>query len=236
MTLLVVHHDPLVGLDRVAPSLQARDLEVVDVDATSQDLPAPEELTGVLVLGGRMSVADTDDLPGFATSELDFLRAAEAAEVPVFGICLGAQLLALAHGGRVGRREQPEVAMVAVHRTEPGQQDPVTAGWSDGAPALAMHNDEVTFLPHDAVQLLVGSDGATMWRVGHAHATQLHPEASAATVATWLTELDTDMPARAGVDRDVFTARTEALDGQARAAGIGLVMRWVDGLEWPADD
>lgn len=231
MSLLIIHHDPMVGLDRVEPSLAARDLPVLQVDATTQALPDPSDHVGVLVLGGRMGVADPDDLPDFAGAEVEFLQAAEGAEVPVLGICLGAQLLALAHGGEVSRRETPELAMVAVHRTEPGSEDPVTAGWPDGAPCLAIHNDEVTLLPDEAEQLLVGSDGPTMWRVGHAHATQLHPETSAAAVRHWLTTLDPGLPERAGVDAAVFLERADNLDITARAAGISLVVRWIDELD-----
>ncbi len=229
-SLLVIHHDPIVGLDRLEPSLTARDLDLTHVDATTDDLPDPAAHDGVLILGSRESVADPDDLPAFVEPELAFLRAAADAEVPVMGICLGAQLLALAHGGTVSRRETPEVAMVAVHRTTPGTTDPVTAGWPDGAPSLAHHNDEVTILPEGAEQLLVGSDGPTMWRLGSAHATQLHPEAGIETLARWNEELDPEMPDRAGVDLETFMARATALDGQARAAGISLIMRWVDGL------
>lgn len=229
-SLLVVHHDPIVGLDRLEPSLVARDLVLTHVDATTDELPDPTAHDGVLILGGRDSVADPDDLPDFVAPELAFLRAAADAEVPVMGICLGAQLLALAHGGTVARRETPEVAMVAVHRTTPGAADPVTAGWPDGAPSLAHHNDEVTMLPDGAEQLLVGSDGPTMWRLGSSHATQLHPEAGLETLARWNEELDPHMHERAGVDLDEFMARATALDPQARAAGICLVLRWVDGL------
>lgn len=230
MALLVLHHDPLVGLDRLERSLAERDLAVVDHDATTGALPDPADFAGVLVLGSRASVAAPDDLPEFVPAELAFLQAAEAAEVPVMGICFGAQLLALANGGTVSARETPEVGMVAVHRTTPGTTDPVTAGWPDGAPSLAYHNDEVTVLPDGAEQLLVGSDGPTMWRLGHAHATQLHPEAGIDTLRTWVEVLDTEMPTRAGVDPVAFLERAAALDATARAAGTSLVLRWVDGL------
>lgn len=230
MSLLVLHHDDAVDLDRLTPSLEGRDLEIVHLDATAGDFPDPTSHDGILILGSRDSVADPDDMPDFAANEIAFLRAATDAEVPVMGICLGAQLLALAHGGTVAPRQTPEVGMVAVHRTTPGTEDPVTAGWPDGAPSLVYHNDEVTLLPDDAEQLLVGSDGPTMWRIGSAHATQLHPEAGIDTVRRWVADVDAEMPARAGVDSEEFLQRAAALDGQSRAAGISLVIRWVDGL------
>lgn len=230
MALLIIHHDEIVGLARLAVPLAERSIDLVHVDAAGDELPDPAGHDGVIVLGGRMSVADDDDLPGFVAAELAFLRDAEAAEVPVFGICLGAQLLALAHGGRVARRETPEAAFVPVHRTAIGRDDDVAAGWPDGAPGLAHHNDEVVRLPDDAEQLLLGSDGPTMWRIGHAHATQLHPEADAATLARWIDALGPEMLEQAGVDADEFRAEARRLDPFTSAAGVPLVLRWVDHL------
>lgn len=231
MALLIVHHDKAAGLGGLARSLEERSLEVTEVEATLIDSwPDPAMLSGVLILGGRMSVAGTDH-PGWVTAELDFLRAAETAEVPVFGICLGAQLLALAHGGQVAVRETPEVAVVAVHRTAPGRDDAITAGWPDGAPGLMFHEDEVVRLPAEAEQLLLGSDGATMWRLGHARATQMHPEVDAATLTTWIEDFGSDTPARAGVDADVFLAEAKRRDAFIKAAGISLVIRWIDQLD-----
>lgn len=230
MSLLVLHHDPQVGHERLDASLAARPLEVVPHDATSGQFPAVDDHDGVLVLGSRDSVVDRDERPSWMEAELAFLRACTQSDVPVFGICLGAQLLAVAHGGQVAHRDTPEVAMVAVHRTTPGTTDDVTAGWPDGAPSLAYHEDEVTMLPEEAVQLLVGSDGPTLWRIGSAHATQLHPEAGIATLRTWVEDLSPDFPGRAGVDAQEFLERAERLEVQSRAAGTSLLMRWVDGL------
>lgn len=224
MSLLVVHHDELVGLEALAEPLAARELEVVEVDATTDDLPDPADHDGVLVLGGRMSVAG--DLEAWAEEELDFLRAADRAEVPVFGICLGAQLLALAHGGRVAPREVSEAAIVALHRTAVGRDDDVAAGWPDGAPAVAHHHDEVTVLPEGAEQLLLGSDGPTMWRLRTAHAVQVHPEAGVAALEAWHDARD-DEPTDAD---QALLATARASEPFIRAAGVSLVLRWVDGL------
>lgn len=224
MSLLVIHHDELVGLEALAEPLAARDLDLVEVDATTTPLPDPADHDGVLVLGGRMSVAG--DLQEWAEAELDFLRAADTAEVPVFGICLGSQLLALAHGGEVAPREVPEQAIVALHRTAIGQDDDVAAGWPDGAPAVAHHDDEVTLLPEDAEQLLVGSDGPTMWRLRTAHAVQVHPEAGITTLETWRDARGTEPTA----DDEAFLDAARTSDPFLRAAGVSLVLRWVDGL------
>ncbi len=223
MSLLVVNHDVAAGLAEVAGPLAARDVELVEVDATEGNLPDPADHDGVLVLGGRMSVAG--DLEPWATAELDFLRAADTAEVPVLGICLGSQLLALAHGGEVRPRERPEAGIVAVHRTAVGRDDEVAAGWPDGAPGLAFHSDEVTRLPDDGDQLLLGSDGPTMWRIRTSRGIQLHPEVGVASLQAWvdggLVDLD-------HVDVDALLDTARRSEPFLRAAGTSLVLRWVD--------
>ena len=152
------------------------------------------------------------------------------AELPVLGICAGAEALAIALGGEVAARARPEAAWVPLHRTEPGQEDPVSAGWPDGARALALHRNEVVRLPAEAEQLLIGSDGPSLWRLGSAWATQLHLEADAATVETWLGHRR-----GAGAGRGRRRGRRRAAgrvpprDRFAVAAGASLVLRWVDG-------
>lgn len=224
MSLLVVHHDQIAGLAHLAKPLAARNLDLVEVDATCDPLGDPAAHDGVLVLGGRMSVAG--ELEGWASTELDFLRAADTAQVPVFGICLGAQLLALAHGGRVATRGKPEKAVVALHRTPVGRDDDVAAGWPDGAPALAHHNDEVAMVPDGADQLLRGSDGPSMWRLRTSYATQVHPEAGLASLQAWM---DATLSVPSEHDDDLLRAAGDN-EPSMRAAGVSLVMRWVDQL------
>jgi len=57
-------------------------------------------LAGAIVMGGAQNVTELDDLP-YLQREVDWIQACIDAEIPVIGICLGAQLLAHALGGRV---------------------------------------------------------------------------------------------------------------------------------------
>lgn len=61
---------------------------------------------GLVFMGGPMSV--NDDLP-WMRSELDLIRAAVAADVPVLGHCLGGQLIAKALGAQVSRTPVKEI-------------------------------------------------------------------------------------------------------------------------------
>jgi GMP synthase (glutamine-hydrolysing) len=71
--------------------------------------PDPAESYGaVMVFGGSMH-PDQDDRFGWLASEEEFLRDVLSARIPVFGVCLGAQMLARAAGGTVKPAHEPEI-------------------------------------------------------------------------------------------------------------------------------
>ena len=59
-----------------------------------------------------------------------------AAGKPVLGICLGAQLIAKAAGGRVYRNSVKEIGWAPVYWTQAGRRDPLLAG---------LHQPEIVF-------------------------------------------------------------------------------------------
>ncbi|WP_059284863.1 type 1 glutamine amidotransferase [Aquitalea magnusonii] len=68
---------------------------------------------GIATFGGPMSVNDEAE-HDWILPEIDFLRRAVAAGVPVIGHCLGGQLLARALGARVRKADIPEIGWVAL--------------------------------------------------------------------------------------------------------------------------
>lgn len=225
-TLYLVRHDPVVDAGHVDAALRGR-TDVVDVDAVAGDLPDVTGDDAVLLLGGRASVVDR---PDWMDAELAWIDDLVGREVPTLGLCLGAQLLGAALGGEVARRARPEVGIFPLHRTLPGQEDDLVAGWPDGGALPFVHEDEVIRLPTGADQLLTGSDGPSLWRRGSAYACQAHPEAGPDQVRAWLAAGDgTDFEA-AGVDPDEFVAELDRRAAFLRATGASLVLRWLDGV------
>lgn len=231
MELLVLDHHAISGPSRFADVLDGRRELVssrsIDVPAGGQLPEHLDDVAGVAVMGGPQSA--TEDHPWLA-GELAFLRRAVDAEVPVFGVCLGAQLLAVATGGEVTTRAVPEVGFVPLRHTDEGAEDELTAGWPEGAASVLWHGDEITLLPPDSVPLLQGDEQVTAWRIGSAFATQAHPEVDAAQLARWVELDDLDHQfADSGVDAEAFLAEAARREPFLLAAGLSLFGRFVDG-------
>jgi len=95
--------------------LRAEGARVHRVEIDEGDpLPDPSEFTHVVVMGGPTGAYDDDRYPWLG-EEKRFVRAVLARGIPLFGACLGAQLLAAAVGG--------EGDDVAGESRRSGQQD-----------------------------------------------------------------------------------------------------------------
>ena len=116
--VLVLQHHADVGPGYFADWLIEHriDFKVVRIDEGEALPDSPEPFAGVCSLGGPM--AAYDDLPWIAT-ELQLLRGAVAAGVPVIGHCLGGQLLARALGAKVTRNRVKEIGWGKVSVTQP---------------------------------------------------------------------------------------------------------------------
>jgi GMP synthase-like glutamine amidotransferase len=88
-----------------------------------EDARFPElgEFDGLIVLGGPMSVNNVDIYTWLA-QETRFIEDVIAANKPVFGICLGAQLIAKALGASVSKNPYKEIGWFPVERVVSARQ------------------------------------------------------------------------------------------------------------------
>ncbi len=157
-----------------------------------EDAPDLPDADLLIVMGSPSSVAAGHRLPP-AQRELDQVADWVAADRAYFGICFGAQVLALVHGGTVTRREAPFIGYVNLD-TDPGS--PAAGPW------VLWHNDAITAPPSATV--LGSLDHADLvFRQGRAWGTQPH------------IEVDVEIMGRMGIDLgatpDVYAGLVDGL-------------------------
>lgn len=171
----------------------------------------------VMVFGGSQH-PDQDDRFAWLAREEEFLREVLADEVPVFGVCLGAQMLARAAGASVGPASAPEIGWLDVSLTDDGAADPVLGVLPARATVLQWHH--YTFsLPPSGVALADSElclqafrlDGRPAWGI------QFHAEVTKSMITSWIEELPDDLPMPASEIRAESLARMEQSNAQGRA-------------------
>lgn len=218
--LTVVQLDETAPLDRFAAALAG--VQVRTVRAFAGEDPGPAaDLDGLLVLGGQMSAHDEQE-PGVAATRA-LLADAVAAGVPTLGICLGAQLLAVAAGGRVHVAAPPgrEAGIVELRWRPEAAGDPLLgalAAEGRSTPMPTMHADAIVDLPRGATWLAASRTYPYQaFRVGErAWGLQFHPEASPATMHAWAELSGEDV---AQIDAAVAAADERVAADGARIAG-----------------
>jgi GMP synthase-like glutamine amidotransferase len=185
---------------------------VLDVRDAAEPGAVPDSLgsySGLVVLGGGMGAAD-DDVAPFLPQVRALLREAVRDEVPTLGVCLGAQLLALANGGRVARNpEGPEFGAQLIAKRTAAATDPLFGPMPITPDVIQWHFDAVTALPPGAVQL-AGSPVCEnqAFRLGRlAWGIQFHIETTPAIVRDWAA---TDAEALDGYDVERILERSDA--------------------------
>jgi GMP synthase-like glutamine amidotransferase len=114
MRVHVLQHVPFEGLGSIAGWLETK-RAVIGYTRFFEDpqLPAPDSIDALIILGGPMSVNDEDQLP-WLIEEKKFIRNAVARGIPILGICLGAQMIASAMGALVYRNRDKEIGWFPV--------------------------------------------------------------------------------------------------------------------------
>ena len=210
-TLLAIQHVSWEGPHRILDACAG--LEVKTVRPLEGDaLPRPTEVAGAIVMGGPMNVDEVERHPGLA-AEREWLTKALQLQMPVLGICLGAQLLARALGAAVGPGERPEIGFAPVKVHDSG--DPVLGGLAPETTALHWHGD-VFDLP-DGAQPLASSEQTAhqAFRHGNAWGVLFHPEADRELVDRWLAEPTMAEEAKAALGDDApATLRRQATEAE----------------------
>lgn len=204
-------------------------LHRVELDE-GEPLPDWREFDAIVAMGGPMSATDDAELP-WLTGEKRLIGEAARAGVPLWGVCLGVQLLAASLGARVYPGPAPEVGILPVALTLDGLTDPVFAGLPRDLLTLQWHGD--TFdMPHSAVRL-AGSPAYPnqAFRYERAYGVQFHLEVSAEMAREWaeVPEYVSSLERTLGTDAaPVFLTAIEERADEMRSLGRTLFERWLD--------
>lgn len=118
----ILQHVPFEGPAYIGQWLAARDAEIGYTRLwESAALPDPAAIDLLVVMGGPMSVNDEAEFP-WLVAEKRFIAEAVALGCPVLGICLGAQLIASAHGARVFRNSDKEIGWFDIQAADAGSE------------------------------------------------------------------------------------------------------------------
>lgn len=216
MSIIVFQHSDLGTPGRLGVTLRDQgfslDIRRPDLSSGADKNRVPPDLDdvhGLIILGGPQNVTDIERYP-WMQQEAELIRRATAAQLPVLGICLGAQLIGHALGGQVTPRDTPSVGFRAMHINTTGQIETMLAGLAWDHPQLFSCGQEVKQLPPGA-QLLASADGIkhVIFRVGiRTYAFICHFECDRAFAQKLMKSSESDM-ARAGVSPAEVAAQVE---------------------------
>jgi GMP synthase (glutamine-hydrolysing) len=188
----------------------------------------PAGFDAVMVFGGAMHVDQEESHPWLA-EEKRLLADLLARERPVFGVCLGAQLLGEAAASPARRSTVPEIGWYGVSVTSHGVDDPVIGPLAPEFEAFGWHSYEVP-LPPDAVPLAGSETCLQAFRLGErAWGIQFHAEVSATDAEHWIRHYDTDPDAiAAGIDPTELWAETKPKLPSWNALGRSMATRFLE--------
>lgn len=214
--LLVVRHVAWEGPHTILAAFTDTPVQTIDVLAGDDPLPAHEELCGAVFMGGPMSVNDTDRHPRLA-EEMTWLSEAVARNLPVLGVCLGAQLLARSLGARVYPGRSKELGFAPI--TILDRTDPLVRALAPSATVLHWHG-EVFDLPDGATAIARSALTAVQgFRYGRAWGLLFHAEADARLVDLWLAEPSMAAEARTALGPDYAAVLRDGLPAMPVGCG-----------------
>jgi len=187
---LILTHDKAEGSGSLGTFLES-----IAIDAQTaklhegDDLPEdPSNLGAIISMGGSMSVHDEYVYP-FLRKEKEFLMHAIEANVPVLGICLGAQLIARACHAAVTKAPVKELGWKEVSITDEGKRDILFQGLSRVIQVFQWHED--AFDIPEGAKFLATSRGCPnqAFKVGkNSYGIQFHIEVTLPMIESWINE------------------------------------------------
>jgi GMP synthase (glutamine-hydrolysing) len=195
--------------------------DLVTLDALAPDL--------LIVLGGPIGAYE-EAIYRFLRDELRLLEARLAANQPIMGICLGAQLMARALGARVYPASRKELGWAPVSLTGAGKHSALR--YLENTPVLHWHGD--TFdLPKGAT-LLASTEVCENQAFSfgdRAVGLQFHPEAIAQKLEEWFIGHACEIASTPGVSVNQLRQQSATYAGALQSRATEFFSDWLSDAE-----
>lgn len=189
MSILILKNFATEGPGTIEDFLVHNNMHYTVVDLARHAVDSTEDFDTLIMLGGPMSVNDEDTYP-YLTHEMKLAEAFMNEGKKVFGICLGAQLMAKALGARVYPGPAKEIGWYDIELRDAGLKDSRMAHLAtDGKRCKVFHWHGETFdIPQGAERLAMSDlyPNQAFKYGNNAYAFQFHIEVSKQMIFDWL--------------------------------------------------
>jgi len=190
MRILIIVHVESEGPGTLGTFLESAGGRLVTARLYAGDtLPRnADEFDAVVSMGGPMNVYEEEAYP-FLRQETEFLKQAVETDLPVLGVCLGAQMMAKACGAKVDLAAAREVGWGEITLTQDGLSDSLFHGVPDTMTVFQWHED--VFRIPTGGKLLAGSVICPhqAFRFRNALGLQFHVEVTAEILTQWFSDV-----------------------------------------------
>ncbi len=188
MKVLVFQHVAHEILGTLNPLLKEQKFRVryINYERDPESRPSIEKYDGLIILGGHMGVYEADKYTHIKI-EMQIIEEALKKNIPILGVCLGAQILAHVLGANVKKHTQREIGWCDVHLTPEGASDKLLSHFKKTEKVFQMHGD--TFEIPKSAKHLAYSDvcKGQAFRFGEkVYGLQFHLEVDHLMIERWL--------------------------------------------------
>jgi len=157
-------------------------IDTVELDA-NEKTPSLDKYDAMIVMGGPMDTWQEETYPWLKQEKENIHNFVSIKKKPYLGLCLGAQLLSEAVGGKVRKMKTPEIGVLNVSINN---NQSIFSGLDKNLKVLQWHSYEVCDLPSSA-KLLASSAVCDVqaFSVEKAFGLQFHVEQTNETVPQW---------------------------------------------------
>jgi GMP synthase-like glutamine amidotransferase len=124
MSVLILKNIASEGPGTLEDFFRGRGMYYKIVDCATEDIPGSKDFDTLVMLGGPMSVNEEEGYP-YVKREIALVKEFVAEGKKIFGICLGAQIMAKALGAKVYPGPEKEIGWYDIELTDEGIGDPL---------------------------------------------------------------------------------------------------------------